>query len=213
MIPVNNPGPDNSYVNGAAMDAISIIKREHRNLNAVLFTLEGLVNEIGEHGKSVDFTVFHGIAYYLDTFLDRYHHPKETSFLFPAVRSKCPDAGPVLDELGRQHAEGEQLLLRLLKSLSAYEFLGEAGFEAFRRAVMVYVEFERNHARAEEQQVLPLAIQHLTDADWSRINSVFEDHHDPLFGDQPEAEFRDLFRSLSDLLPAPYGLGPALKPR
>ena len=194
------------------MNSISIIKREHRNLIAVLFTLEGLVNEIGEHGKSVDLTVFHGIAYYLDSFLDRYHHPKETNFLFPAIRTHCPDAGPILDELGRQHAEGEQLLLRLLKALSAYEFLGEAGFEAFRRAVMVYVEFERNHARTEEQEVLPLAIQYLDRADWSRIDAAFGDHRDPLFGTQPEAEFKDLFRSLSDLVPAPYGLGPALKP-
>lgn len=192
------------------MDAISIIKREHRNLNAVLFTLEGLIKEIGEHGKSVDPTVFHGIAYYLDSFLDRYHHPKETNYLFPAVRAHCPDAGPVLDELGRQHAEGEQLLLRFLKALSAYEFLGDPGFDAFRRAAMEYVEFERNHARMEEHEVLPLAIKHLTDSDWVRINEAFEDNLDPLFGDQPEAEFRELFSSLSELVPAPYGLGPAL---
>ena len=195
------------------MDAVSIIKREHRNLIAVLFTLEGLVNEIAKHGKSVDLTVFHGIAYYLDSFLDRYHHPKETNILFPAVRAHCPDAGPILDELGRQHAEGEQLLLRLLKALSAYEFLGEPGFETFRRAVMDYVDFERNHARMEELEVLPLAAQHLTGSDWVRINAAFEDNQDPLFGERPEAEFADLFRSLSDLVPAPYGLGPALKSR
>lgn len=195
------------------MDAISIIKREHRNLNAVLFTLEGLVNEIGEHGKEVDPKVFHGIAYYLDSFLDRYHHPKETNFLFPAVRAHCPEAGPVLDELNRQHAEGEQLLLRLLKALSAYEFVGDAGFDRFRRAVMEYVDFERNHARKEEREVLPLAIRNLSGPDWSRINTAFEDHQDPMFGDKQEAEFRDLFRSLSDLVPAPYGLGPALRAR
>lgn len=195
------------------MDSISIIKREHRNLNAVLFTLEGLVNEIEKHGKSVDFNVFHGIAYYLDSFLDRYHHPKETDYLFPAVRTHCPNAGPILDELGRQHAQGERLLLKLLKTLSAYEFMGDAAFEAFRDAVIEYVEFERKHARAEEQEVLPLAAANLTNSDWSRIDAAFADNQDPLFGTEPEAEFRELFRTLSDLVPAPYGLGPPLKDR
>lgn len=195
------------------MDSISIIKREHRNLNAVLFTLEGLVNEIGEHGKTVDLNVFHGIAYYLDSFLDRYHHPKETNYLFPAVRAHCPDAGPVLDELDRQHAEGGQLLLKLLKALSAYEFLGVSGFGTFRNAVMDYVQFERNHARLEEQEVLPLALKSLTPEDWTRINTVFTDHRDPLFGEQRESEFDELFRALGDLVPAPYGMGPALRAR
>ena len=71
-----------------------------------------------------------------------------------------------------QHAEGGQLLLKLLKALSAYEFLGDRGFEAFRGAVMDYVEFERNHARTEEREILPLAVKNLTAADWSRINAA-----------------------------------------
>ena len=91
------------------MDSIAIIKHKHRNLDAVLFTLEGLVEEIAQHGKSVDFRVFHGIAYYLDSFLDRFHHPKETTYLIPAVRAHCPEAGAALDTLTRQHAEAEMI--------------------------------------------------------------------------------------------------------
>lgn len=60
--------------------------------------------------------------------------------------------------------------------------------------------------------VLPLAEAHLEESDWLRIDSVFADNRDPLFGEQPQAEFRQLFRLLSDRMPAPYGLGPALKP-
>lgn len=192
------------------MNSLAIIKREHRNLGAILFTLEGLVNEIGKHHKSVDFGVFHGIAYYLDSFLDRYHHPKETEYLFPAVRAHCPQAAPVLDRLVEQHEQGEQLLLRLLKTLSAYEFLGEPGFPEFREAVMQYVNFERDHAHAEEKDVLPLAQKHLTEKDWQRIDAAFGDHQDPLFGDRPQGEFRALFTALSNAIPAPYGLGPDL---
>lgn len=193
------------------MRSISIIKREHRNLYAVLFTLERLVLEIEKSSKTVDFVVFHGIVFYLDSFLDRYHHPKETDYLFPAVKACCPEAGQALEQLGREHGEGERLLIKLLKSLSAYEFLGASGFPAFRDAVTEYIKFEREHASKEEKEVLPLAEAHLTSEQWQHIDTVFANNQDPMFGHKPQAEFRELFRNLSSIVPAPYGLGPELK--
>ena len=193
------------------MKSTSIIRHEHRNLNAVLFTLERLVLEIEEHNKAVDFVIMHGIIYYLDSFLDRFHHPKETDYLFPAIRNHCPDASAVLDLLEQQHAQGERLLIRLLKTLSAYEFLGSVGFLPFRDAATEYVEFERQHAHTEEHEILPLAEQHLTESEWDHIDAAFADNQDPIFGEQPQAEFRELFKTLGSLVPAPYGLGPELK--
>ncbi len=142
--------------------AISVIKGEHRNLGAVLFTLERLVQGAKKPDVLVDFKVFHGIVYYLDSFLDRYHHPKETEFLFPIVRNNCADAAPLLDELEQQYIDGKQMLVEVLKTLSAYEFLGDSGFEPFLYAVTRYVEFERNHAYTEEREILPLAEKSLT---------------------------------------------------
>lgn len=193
------------------MKSVSIIRREHRYLSAVLFTLERLVLEIEEHSKKVDFTVLHGIVYYLDSFLDRYHHPKETNYLFPAIKAHCPEARPVLDQLDQQHAQGEQLLIKLLKCLSAYEFVGAPGFPAFRDAVTEYVEFERQHAHTEEEEVLPLAEEHLTAAEWQHIDAAFADNQDPMFGEEQQSEFRELFKKLGSMIPAPYGLGPALE--
>ena len=193
------------------MKSIAIIKREHRNLSAVLFTLERLVLEIEKHNKVVDFIILHGIVYYLDSFLDRYHHPKETEYLFPAIKVHCPETQTVLQQLEEQHVQGEQLLIKLLKSLSAYEFLGAPGFPAFRNAATEYIEFERQHAYTEEREVLPLAEEHLTESEWNDIDAVFADNKDPMFGEQPQAEFRELFKRLGNLVPAPYGLGPELE--
>ncbi|MDH3694412.1 MAG: hemerythrin domain-containing protein [Gammaproteobacteria bacterium] len=192
------------------MQAISIIKREHRNLGAILFTLERLVQDTQKPGVTVDLKVFHGIIYYLDSFLDRFHHPKETEYLFPVVRTNAANAATVLDELEQQHIEGEQLLIEVLKALSAYEFLGENGFERFRDAVNCYVEFERNHAYTEEHEILPLAEKYLTPEDWLHIDEAFNDNNDPLFGSQPKNEFIDLHKTLTQLVPAPYGFGPEL---
>ena len=72
------------------MRAISIIKGEHKNLAAVLFSLEKLIEEI-DNGKQPDFSIFHGLFTYLDRFLDRYHHPKESLYLFPKLLARAPD--------------------------------------------------------------------------------------------------------------------------
>ena len=55
------------------------------------------------------------------------------------------------------------------------------------REAMESVEFERKHARAEEREVLPLAMETFTPSDWSRIDAAFADNKDPLFGSEPEA--------------------------
>ena len=72
------------------MRAITIIKSEHQNLGAVLYSLEHLIDEI-EDGKHADFAVFHGLFTYIDRFLDRYHHPKENDYLFPRLLARAPD--------------------------------------------------------------------------------------------------------------------------
>ena len=190
------------------MKAIAIIKEEHRRLGAILYTLNILVQEIEKSGKNVPFRAFHGLIYYLDSFLDRYHHPKESEHLFPAVMRRHPPAREIVEKLGKEHGEGERLLGDMLRALSAYEFLGDVAFKDFRDSVERYVTFERAHAQLEERELLPLAVEHLSDDDWRTIDEVFTAHDDPLFGDRPTAEFGELLASLSQQVPAPYGLGP-----
>ena len=71
------------------MRAISIIKSEHKNLGAVLYSLDKLIEEIDD-GKQPDFSIFHGLFTYIDRFLDRYHHPKENHYLFPKLLARAP---------------------------------------------------------------------------------------------------------------------------
>lgn len=195
------------------MKSISIIKTEHRNLLAVLSVLSHLVREIEDKGKKVPFSVFHGIAYYLDNFLDRYHHPKENDYLFPAILKRNPESETVIRELGSQHGEGERQLNRLVKALSAYEFLGEEGFPEFRDAVNSYLDLERTHIELEENEILPLARECLEHSDWDRIDEAFTSNVDPLFGTERRREFGHLFNSICELVPAPYGLGPEISNR
>lgn len=187
-------------------EAIAIIKDEHRKLGAVLSCLRSLVEEIEARGLAPDFKVFQAILTYLESFLNTYHHPKETSYLFPAVRRRCPEAGEILDRLEQQHRQEEELLHDLRTALAAYEQRGGKAGAGFFEAARRYVDFERAHATLEEREILPLARSHLSEADWAPIVAAFTANDDPLFGTAPRESYRDLLRAIVNLAPAPHGV-------
>jgi len=188
------------------MKALSIIKQEHRNLGAVLFSLEKLLEEI-EQGKNPELRAFHGLLTYIDRFLDECHHPKEDQYLFPALRQRCPEIGGVLDTREREHADGEKLLMEVMKALSAYELVGSPELPAFSAVLRRYTTFEREHAMEEEKQLFTLAEQRLSAADWGQIDAAFAANEDPLFGERRRSELEDLHTLVTSLVPAPYGFG------
>ena len=192
------------------MRALTIIKSEHRNLAAVLFSMEHLIGEI-ESGKHPDFAIFHGLFTYIDRFLDQYHHPKENLYLFPRVLARAPDTNDLIHELSRQHGEGEILFVEMLKALSAYEFSGDSEFPLFRDSLLKYTAFERNHAKLEESDLLPRAREVLEASDWEVIDAAFGENQDPMFGAEWDTEFSALFNKLVNSLPSPVGLGDAWK--
>lgn len=191
--------------------AISIIKREHRNLGAVLSCLDALVDEVNKGGRTPDFRVFHAIFNYLEGFLDRYHHPKEDDYLLPALRRRYPQCAELLNEIEEQHHQGDNLLKTFQEALSAYEQGGKDKFPGFRSVAKRYVEFQLKHAHTEEREVLPLAKTHLTEEDWEAIDTAFLENSDPLFGESRRQEFDSLFKLIATLAPAPYGAGPEWK--
>jgi len=192
------------------MQAIVIIKSEHQNLIAVLYSLEMLIEEI-ENGKQPDFTIFHGLLTYIDRFLDRYHHPKENDYLFPRIMARAPDSAELVKKLGQQHKQGEQLFVEMLKALSAYEFSGEDELAGFRQAALKYTQFEREHVIIEERDLLPRAREALEASDWKEIDAAFGENQDPMFGEKWDSEFSDLLNKLVNRLPAPLGLGDVWK--
>ena len=82
-------------------------------------------------------------------------------------------------------------------------------FAPFAAAVADYAAFHWEHARAEENELLPLAEAFLTAADWDEIDAAFAAHSDPLVGADAGAEYATLFRRIVSLLPPPLGVGPS----
>lgn len=188
--------------------ALTIIRDEHRALASVLKGLQYLVEQIRSGQSRPDFGLMKAILAYIDHYPDRLHHPKEDQYLFPALRARAPAAGAIIDELERQHHDGPGTIGRVVQALHAYE--SDAGtIEALKSVVDAYADFQWAHMRKEEQEILPLAEASLTGEDWARIDAAFGSNADPLVGVERQQEYRELFRRVVNLMPAPLGLGPA----
>ena len=149
------------------------------------------------------------MLFYVDEFAEKRHHRKESELLFPRLRARAPQAGPVLDQLDAEHASGERSIQHLGHMLLGFEMMGEPRRQAFELATERYVCFYLAHMALEEQQILPLAEEVLSDADWAELDQAFSANRDPLTGHEPDEDYRALFTRIVNIVPAPVGLGAA----
>jgi hypothetical protein len=72
-----------------------------------------------------------------------------------------------------------------------------------------YVTFYLDHMGVEEEQILPAARLHLSDADWAELDDAFAANRDPLTGHEPGDVYRPLFNKILMHAPAALQPGPA----
>ena len=190
------------------MEAIRIIVNEHRALAAVLHGMLYLVHEIRDHDDKPDFNLLGAMIYYIDSFPERFHHPKEDQYLYRLLRMRHPQAAPLLDRLEAEHRVGAEKIRTLEQALARYQQGGKAEFSSFLAAVESYAAFHWEHMRAEEQEALPMAEKYLSVSDWEAIDAAFLGHSDPMLGTDARTEFDKLFTRIVNLAPPPIGLGP-----
>jgi len=187
---------------------LNIIRDEHRSISAILHGMEYLVDRVRTRKAKIDPRVFSAMIYYLDTFSERMHHPKEDRYLFKAMRSRGGEAAAVVADLEKEHAAGGEALKRLEQSLVRYEEGGDKEFPAFAEAVAKFVREYRDHMQKEESVVFPLAQRILSTADWQAIDRAFEENRDPLAAQRESRDFEKLFDRIVSLAPPPIGIGP-----
>ena len=187
------------------MKTIDIIHSEHQALAAVLQALRFVVDEIRSGRMAPDFRLLAAMVDYITQVPEKVHHPKEDKYLFPVLRRRSPKAGQLIAALEQQHDEGNRMTAALLQALVHYQSTRAAGFAAFDTLVQRYLDFNWKHLRQEESELLPLARAALSDADWSELDAAFSVNVAPYAG--ADGEFAELFHTIVNMTPAPYGLG------
>lgn len=181
--------------------AIARIKTEHRALSYVMRALRKAADEIARGSIEPDWRLLAAMLYYIDSFPERFHHPKEDEHLFRALRRRTSRADAALDALQAEHIRSAQLAAYLDQRLVHYQGGARDGLKNFRDAVNAYVALQDEHMRKEENEVLPLAEEFLKDEDWRAIDEAFRANEDPLFGAKQQHEFHALYRRITGLVP------------
>lgn len=189
--------------------ALTIILDEHRSLAAVTHGLRFIVREMREKDAEPDGKLLWAMLYYIDTFPQKLHHPKEDAYLFRRLKMRTRAADKAIMELEHQHRAGAEHVRALEMALGRYQAGAPGGREAFMAAAETFADEIAVHMALEENVVIPLAKQHLEPEDWVEIAQAFGENGDPRFGAEPDHEFRSLFSRIVNLAPPPIGVGPA----
>jgi hemerythrin-like domain-containing protein len=185
---------------------LKIIRSEHAVLSAILRSLVLMVRDAKRRNQTPDFRSMRAMLLYIDEFPERLHHVKESTMLFPRLRERTALADAVISRLDREHHGGTARVRDLAHALTAWEFMGQARREDFETALAQYVAFYTAHMQIEETEILPLAEAHLLEADWTVLDRAFGAHRDAFTGGEPEAPYAELFRTIVNITPAPFGL-------
>jgi len=164
---------------------LKILRDEHAALASVLRSMPPLV-AVTRGGGAPDFALLRDMVFYVADFPERQHHRKESELLFPKLRARAPWARELLDRLEEEH-----------------EVIGDGRRAAFAGAVQRYTAFYLAHMALEEREIMPLALQALTPADWSELDGALAPEPDPITGLEPEAAYRTLLDRIVFAAPPP----------
>lgn len=187
---------------------LTVIRDEHRALRVLLQSMHLLIRQGPGKDAARFFRSLRAMLLYIDEYPERLHHPKETELLFPRVVSKRPEVQAIIDRLDADHERSEQAVKGLMHLLVGWEFLGDTRRTAFEEAFFHYRAAYLEHMEAEEQEILPVAQEVLTDEEWVLVDEAFEANRDPLTGKYPaDGMYEALFTRIANDAPAPVGLG------
>jgi hemerythrin-like domain-containing protein len=169
-------------------EPLAVWHAEHLNFARLLDLLEMQVAAFHRAGHP-NYELMSNIIYYLRSFGDRFHHPREDA-AFARLVERDSSTRLVVNRLLQEHrvivTAGDELFHRL-NEVVGDAMTPRATLEA---AAATYLVYYRHHIAAEERDIMPRAAQLLTKADWAEVaGSVAPD---PLFGDVVEARFQEL---------------------
>lgn len=183
----------------AMLAAVSVIRAEHRAFATALNALERYLEPVLAHRLQPNHDLFGTILTYIDTFTDRFHHPKEDEHLFRALRARTDRADAALLDLQHEHVTSPAMLREVLESLRRTRGGSATDVAAFARLLQGYNASQVAHMRKENEIVIPIAREALSRADWETVGAAFRDHRDPLFGTGPDGSMGYLFRQAQNV--------------
>src|SRR5579884_1006845 len=152
-----------------ALETVRVLRAEHDAIRAVLAHLEAAV-AAAERGVAVPRDLFTDIQEFFTVFVDRCHHGKEESVIFPRLATQ---AGALVQRLETDHTAGRQLAAAYADAVQAYTPGDPAAGGRLAAAARAYAAHLADHIDRETEALLP-AIEQALAADDRTLAAAFE---------------------------------------
>lgn len=158
---------------------IEALREEHANHEALLRTFESQFDV----AKGADLDVVEAIVEYFLTYPIIRHHPLE-SLIFAKVLLRDPDSADKIGDLDREHADQQAWLRAFAAALTTMRAGGIVRSDTLTNTAGTFIQKQRAHIVAEEDQFFPAAIKALLWQDWMEIerNAPTDVADNPIFG-------------------------------
>jgi hemerythrin-like domain-containing protein len=176
-------------------DPVTLWHREHMRFARLLDFIDSQM--IAFHaGGHPDYALMRDSIHYLQHYANRFHHPRE-DVAFARMAARDPSIGLPIARLLQEHRVIDvagDALLRQLEGILEDAVLPRETVEA---TAATYLTYYRHHLATEEADMLPLAAKLLTPEDWAAVAAAVPTGPDPLFGDDINARYRDLYAQIA----------------
>jgi len=176
-------------------DILEHLHRDHRNMVKLLDLLDDHVGKIAD-GTEDNYALLADIVKYFNHYPTSSHHPYEDK-IFSWVCRERPALSPVVEELRREHESqailGEDVSVFLAGVVSGHMVPRQKIVDELKE----YSTIQRAHIDKEEGYLLKETEKLLREANLEEIPLPDRADVDPLFGDQIDNEYQDLFEALN----------------
>lgn len=173
------------------------LTRDHKGLCQLLELLQTKLTMI-EQGLPPDYTLISDAINYIESYVRRYHHPKEDIIYHYIIEQQLDDKEHFIQSC-QEHQQFEPITEKLKASLQSILLDVVVSKETFISHLNAFIDAERSHVQNEEKLIFPLIEKLLTQDDWQEIlPNIPIQEDDPLFGKNVLSEYHDLYVRLNE---------------
>lgn len=171
---------------------------DHKHMQNLLDVFELLLHELGQQERDpATLSMILDALDYFSVYPDQWHHPVE-DLAFEKLLGKPVDIRDVVVTITAEHkaiAEATRKMNQLF-----YAVANDAAVERqlLFSSAQEYISLQRAHMKKENEILLPLVNQHLTDSDWNEITDTLAKNKSSHFHQGVKQLYQAIYRDLAE---------------
>ncbi|MCK7596297.1 hemerythrin domain-containing protein [Microbulbifer sp. CAU 1566] len=170
---------------------------DHKHMQNLLDVFEHLLHELGKQDRDpATLSMILEALDYFSVYPDQWHHPVE-DLVFEQLLSKPVEIRDVVARITAEHsaiAEATRTMNQLF-----YAVANDAAVERERlfSTAQNYISLQREHMKKENEILLPLVNQYLTDNDWNKVTATLANRQSGHFHQGVKQLYEAIYQDLA----------------